>query len=570
MAPLLTLLSALGGGLGNVAVASATAMSSSCTSVGAAPAGGAACGTEAGDATDEHGLLALLQHRAGQVSSLTRCMVGQDLLCPGNAAEHCSGNTCCSDVDGLGSFVCPSAAAGFNECDRPKPYDCTTGGVPPASPPEPVTYHPHFDTTPDYLGIAHTAKGIRGNPGKVSDNYYLVIGDWGGARYGCDTCGARQRQVAAKMHEFVQNKAKFGGQLLFVLSVGDNFYWQGANASKFKAQWEDIYSEELRSVPWFSVMGNHDYGEDDPGSVCPQIEPRFVCHPNARSDACGGRRPYSTKEQGYDSNALNTDKGGVGGPGRKSYHMPDYTYFYTIPELDFELLAMDYNWLAAFPNALGGNGITEGAGAAKNLEHCKNNSELMSGSLRGIQQASTRILYERAAAAESRNIAIIGHYPAAFQAEVNFRSMFLRALPHHVRREPDVLNFYGHTHIQRCYCERQPGAEFDSCIGFLAEDQPTLNNATCVDFMTGGGGGCCSAEDVPGGFVSISFTGCKLKGIRQIVDCFVGPDCTVDPYATAVPRGAANPSRETCPFTNDDQRCRNAGNPFPGPNDGGF
>jgi len=504
-------------------------------------------------------------------------MVGQEMLCPGNAKEHCAGNVCCSGQDGLGSFVCPSAAPGWNACNRSKVYDCTGGRAPSASmPPEAVPYYPHFDTTPDYLGIAHTAKGIRGNPGSVSDNYYLVIGDWGGAEYGCEGCGARQKQVAAKMHEFVQKKAQAGSKLLFVLSVGDNFYWYGAAEDKFKVQWEDIYSEELRAVPWFSVMGNHDYGNDDPASACPQIEPRFVCHRNARSEACGGRRPYSTEEQGYGSNALNADKGGAGGPARKNFHMPDYTYFYTIPELDFELLALDWNWLAAFPDAIGGNGLTEGA--AKLVEHCGNDSTVMSASLRGIQDASTRILNERTAAAASRNVAIIAHYPPAFQADVNFRSMFLRALPgRFLRHEPEVFNFYGHTHIQKCFCERQPGAQWASCISFLDEDPPTLNNATCVDFMTGGGGGCCSASDVPAGFTSISFAGDRATGIRQVVDCFVGPDCTVNPYAPAAglevmaaaaamagSPAAPAPLNMTCPFTHDDQHCPNYAGPRTG------
>merc|ERR1712061_115739 len=161
----------------------------------------------------------------------------------------------------------------------------------------------------------------------------------------------------------------------------------------------------------------------------------------------------------------------------------------------------------------------------------KNDSTLMSGSLRGIQDASTKILRERAAAAESRNVAIIAHYPPVFQADVNFRSMFLGALPQRfLRLELEVFNFYGHTHIQKCFCERKPGEQQDSCISFLDEDPPTLNNATCVDFMTGGGGGCCSDSDVPGGFTSISFTGDRATGIRQIVDCFLGPDCTVDTY----------------------------------------
>ena len=49
-------------------------------------------------------------------------------------------------------------------------------------------YHPYFDTTPDYLHIGKRAKGVAGNGGKLSDNYYLVIGDNGGCDGGCDGC----------------------------------------------------------------------------------------------------------------------------------------------------------------------------------------------------------------------------------------------------------------------------------------------------------------------------------------------------------------------------------------------
>jgi len=34
---------------------------------------------------------------------------------------------------------------------------------------------------------------LAGNPGKKSDNYYLVIGDNGGCAGGCDGCGGWQR-----------------------------------------------------------------------------------------------------------------------------------------------------------------------------------------------------------------------------------------------------------------------------------------------------------------------------------------------------------------------------------------
>jgi len=53
------------------------------------------------------------------------CAVGATVLCPGSNLP-CSGNQCCPSVDGSGSTVCPSAEYGFNDCDHPKTFDCTS------------------------------------------------------------------------------------------------------------------------------------------------------------------------------------------------------------------------------------------------------------------------------------------------------------------------------------------------------------------------------------------------------------------------------------------------------------
>ena len=63
-----------------------------------------------------------------------------------------------------------------------------------------VPYHPHFDTTPDYLGIGARAMGVGDKEGEPSDNFYLVIGDHGAAD---GVNGPHQRQVAELMHRYV-------------------------------------------------------------------------------------------------------------------------------------------------------------------------------------------------------------------------------------------------------------------------------------------------------------------------------------------------------------------------------
>ena len=115
----------------------------------------------------------------------------------------------------------------------------------------------------------------------------------------------------------------------------------------------------------FVIMGNHDFGNADPAGLCPFFAPRVTC-PGAES-GCGGAKPFSNQSQPlakpffrfkelskgsqkalkrrlkrlsrafrtYAFNQLNVDKGGIGGDVRSNFHAPDFTYYYTIPDLDY-------------------------------------------------------------------------------------------------------------------------------------------------------------------------------------------------------------------------------------------
>jgi hypothetical protein len=363
-------------------------------------------------------------------------------------------------------------------------------------------YHPHFDTTPDYLDIAGRAAGVNGNPGTMSDNFYLVLADAGGCDGGCSTCCETQRQVAQQMREYVANRkaAKPHSALLFVLVGGDNFYWVGAAPGRFNTTWKEVYGEELTDVPWFAVMGNHDYGNDDPSAACPHNESRFVCDShNSNTPACGGANPYSTRRQGYNSNALDANKGGVDGELRANWVQPDYTYFYTIPALNFELLAMDWN--SDQLDHMGGNGFCDGCGAQAILEHCGGSFDELSQSMDKIKEASTRILHERAQAARSKNVAILSHYPPNYHNGTHMRKLFTSWLPQDAQQQTKVFNFYGHDHVQQC--------------------DERSNDGECVDFVTGAAGGCCSPDVVQVGFVAIAWD----SDTKQKVECFADDSC---------------------------------------------
>jgi tartrate-resistant acid phosphatase type 5 len=83
---------------------------------------------------------------------------------------------------------------------------------------------------------------------------FLVVGDWG--RDG----GYYQPHVAREMGRAAERLGS-----AFIVSTGDNFYKLGV-LSEFDPQWESsferVYTETSLQVPWYPVLGNHDYGGD--------------------------------------------------------------------------------------------------------------------------------------------------------------------------------------------------------------------------------------------------------------------------------------------------------------------
>ena len=80
---------------------------------------------------------------------------------------------------------------------------------------------------------------------------FLAFGDWGrdGAQH--------QRDVAVQMGKAA---AELGCR--FIASVGDNFYENGVQSvddPQWKTSFENIYTDPALQVPWYAVLGNHDY-----------------------------------------------------------------------------------------------------------------------------------------------------------------------------------------------------------------------------------------------------------------------------------------------------------------------
>jgi len=83
---------------------------------------------------------------------------------------------------------------------------------------------------------------------------FLAVGDWG-------------RDGAFNQHEVAQRMGETAAVLnaKFVISVGDNFYETGVRSvsdPQWKSSFEDIYSAPSLQIPWWVILGNHDYRGD--------------------------------------------------------------------------------------------------------------------------------------------------------------------------------------------------------------------------------------------------------------------------------------------------------------------
>src|SRR5580700_8912217 len=80
---------------------------------------------------------------------------------------------------------------------------------------------------------------------------FLIFGDWGrGGEF-------HQRDVAIQM-----GVAAAARHCRFIVSVGDNFYEKGVQTAtdpQWKSSFEAVYTAPSLGVPWYVILGNHDY-----------------------------------------------------------------------------------------------------------------------------------------------------------------------------------------------------------------------------------------------------------------------------------------------------------------------
>ena len=144
---------------------------------------------------------------------------------------------------------------------------------------------------------------------------FLVLGDWGWDVMAHGNIQTRlcQEMIANKMDQSFQDL----GDVKFVINVGDSFYPNGvfdAEDQQWQSKWREVYSENLRSVPWYSVYGNHDMVGDN--GTC--------------SDDSDGSYAAQINDDIKDLD---------------HFFMPDYSWFLSHEDLDLEVLALDFNQL---------------------------------------------------------------------------------------------------------------------------------------------------------------------------------------------------------------------------------
>jgi acid phosphatase len=95
-----------------------------------------------------------------------------------------------------------------------------------------------------------------------------VIGDWG--RYGRPDQAAVAQQMGLVCAQ---------ANAAFVISVGDNFYENGVASLQdphWQQSFENVYTAKSLQVPWYVVLGNHDYyGNADVQLAYAKTSPRW-------------------------------------------------------------------------------------------------------------------------------------------------------------------------------------------------------------------------------------------------------------------------------------------------------
>jgi len=289
----------------------------------------------------------------------------------------------------VGAFAAVCSALLLQGCGEDS--SSTSGVYASTTPPTPTTTPAEVDTSTSASPNSSNATTTTAASRRLGS--FLVLGDWGWDPeiHGAITSRTCQQAIADAMGQ----KARELGDVKFVINVGDSFYPGGVvsrSDPQWNSKWRDVYPQEVRAVPWYSVYGNHDY-------------PMDPCACSERVEDCAQ----------INDNISNLDY----------FYMPNTSWFREHPELGLEVVALDMNYYTWVNHTCG---YTECPG------QCRQN-------LKVRMDAAFELFYERARESEARNLVVFSHYPTDyFWGFPDFLAELSNATSHHVEY------FGGHRH----------------------------------------------------------------------------------------------------------------------------
>jgi len=192
----------------------------------------------------------------------------------------------------------------------------------------------------------------------------------------------------------------------FIINVGDSFYPQGLSGKddpQWDTKWRNVYHEKLRSVPWYSVYGNHDYHHDP-------------C-------ACSSD-PKDCAQVNYDPEDLSR------------FYMPGYNWYRAHEDLKLEVVGLDLN------KFMDGWNMSAKAEELKFADcqwtQCKADCY---GNADARAEQAFDLFRDRFEHSEAKNLLVFSHYPTDYFSSVpEFLTNLSNASKH------DILFFGGHRH----------------------------------------------------------------------------------------------------------------------------
>jgi len=305
---------------------------------------------------------------------------------------------------------------------------------------------------------------------------FFVIGDWGYdpiAHWKTINNGTCQKAIAKKMLDHMEAL----GDVRFVLNLGDSFYPDGVKSKddpQWERKWRNVYDKKLRSVPWYSVYGNHDYHKDP-----------CACSPDPNDCAQ------------INGNVSDLDY----------FVMPNHTWYQEHPDLGVEIIGMDLNkYMKGWNHDLEAHAqVFEDCNWSPCKEKCLQYSNERAG-------RSFDLFFERTKASSAKNLLVMSHYPTDYFSSAEF---FLTALSDNSTH--NILYFGAHRHN--------------------TDQWSTFSTSPNENWVVGGGGGYSCDGPQQGFVVGEIYHDYSIHTYNMLVDydtCCISPatsTTTVPPWA---------------------------------------